>query len=266
METHTDCHKIQQDINRLQKYCIDSQLFLNPSKCHSISFTKKVNKIIYTYRINSTDLGQVSEVRDLGVTLDTKWSFKFHIERIINDSNKMVGFINRNARDFSDPKMLISLYYAFIHSRISFASVIWNPRYAVHINRIERIQNKFLKFLAFKTNTLIVDKDYHPIKSRFKILSLESGRTVTDLCTLHKILNSQIDSPYLLSQLNLCVPARNLRNTNLFHIPYSRTNTGQHSPLLRIQSLYNTLNSNLNLDIFSTSLMQFKRHIKASFL
>lgn len=113
-------------------------------------------------------------MKDLGVTFDEKLSFKIHVERTINTANRMVGFVNRYSRDFRDPRTLIALYYAFIHSRISFASIIWNPQYAIYVNRIESVQNKFLRFLAFKMRAAETEqRDYNQIRSRFKIIRLE---------------------------------------------------------------------------------------------
>lgn len=262
-----DCIKIQQDIARLEKFCMDNQMFLNPSKCFHMSFTKNSNKINHTYKINNINIKSVTHMKDLGVTFDEKLSFKIHVERTINTANRMVGFVNRYSRDFRDPRTLIALYYAFIHSRISFASIIWNPQYAIYVNRIESVQNKFLRFLAFKMRAAETEqRDYNQIRSRFKIIRLEDRRTVSDLCMLYKILHSTIDSPYLLSQLNLRIPSRTIRNTNLFDIPYRRTNTGQHSPLIRMQNSFNELSSRVDIDIFSLSFLKFKKIMRAFFL
>lgn len=181
--------KFQQDLLRLEHYCRDNKLFLNPDKCFCISFTKNKLKIKSPYSINDVDLRRVAEVRDLGVTLDEGWSFRTHMERVISESNRITGFIKRNSSDFKNPGSIISLYYAFVHSKLSFASVVWNPRYNIHITRLERVQNRFLRYLGFKTATPIMNHDYNNIRSKFKILTLEYKRTIADLCMVFKIVN-----------------------------------------------------------------------------
>lgn len=261
-----DCHGVQEDLDRLVQYCELNDIVLNPSKCFHISFTKRVQKIIYEYKIGNEKLKYVSEIVDLGVTLDEKWSFRSHIEKMISASNKMVGFINRSCKEFRDPRVFTGLYYAFVHSKLSFASVIWNPIYEVHIKRIQRIQNKFLKFLAFKTHTIIENRDYTPIRKKYHMLALKDGRSVQELCILHKIIHSGIDSPFLLNKINLHVPGRDLRDRTLFNVIFRRTNTGQHSPMRRLQATYNSLELNSGIDIVSDGLTRFKKLLKHFFM
>lgn len=43
------------------------------------------NKETSTYSIDGSYLQRVVEVRDLGVTLDERWNFKTHMERVIGE-------------------------------------------------------------------------------------------------------------------------------------------------------------------------------------
>lgn len=79
----------------------------------------------------------------------------------------------------------------------------------------------------------IRNSKYGPLRTDFKILTLEDNRSIMDLYTLHKTLNSYMDSLFLLSAINLRIPG--LRDASLFNIPYRRTNAGQNSPITRIQ-------------------------------
>ena len=143
-----DCWKMQEDINRLSEYCASNSLNLNLNKCNKITFTKNKNVISFDYTINNVRLQVVNEVRDLGVIMDGKWCFNSHIEKIISYSLKLLGLIKRNCKDFKNSKSLLSLYYAYIYSKLNFASSIWSPSGITYINRLERVQNKFLRFLS----------------------------------------------------------------------------------------------------------------------
>jgi len=58
----------------------------------------------------------------------------------------MFGFVKGNTLVFKDPYSRLSVYSAFVRSRVEHASFIWNPSGSVQINRIERLQKKFSKF------------------------------------------------------------------------------------------------------------------------
>jgi len=58
----------------------------------------------------------------------------------------MFGFVKRNTLLSNDPYSRLSAYSAFVRSRVEYASIIWNPSGSVQINRIERLQKKFLNF------------------------------------------------------------------------------------------------------------------------
>ena len=119
-----DCWKMQEDINRLSEYCASNSLNLNLNKCNKITFTKNKNVISFDYTINNVRLQVVNEVRDLGVIMDGKWCFNSHIEKIISYSLKLLGLIKINCKDFKNSKSLLSLYYAYIYSKLNFASSI----------------------------------------------------------------------------------------------------------------------------------------------
>lgn len=96
-----------------------------------------------------------------------KNSHSFYILRkTINSSNIMVEFINRCSRGFVDPKYLLSSYYGFIQTRVSFASVVWKPQYK--LKEFKVFKKKFMEFLAFKTNVIIQKSNYEPLRSKFK--------------------------------------------------------------------------------------------------
>ena len=254
-----DCHRLQEDLDKLFTYCKNNSLFLNLKKCQSITFSKKKILINHNYSINNHELEKVSKIKDLGVILDNQWTFKLHFDKIVAEANKMLGFINRTCKEFKSPNTFLTLYHSYVCSKLSFASVIWHPNYNIHSKRIESIQNKFLKKLAFKSN-----KPIEIVKHEFKIIPLAQKRIISDLCVIYKIINFIIDSPFLLSCLHFKVPGRDLRHSDLFNIPFCRTNLGQNTPMIRMQTEFNKYCK--NIDVFSTTLNAFKKQLKTHFL
>lgn len=66
------------------------------------------------YSINDVPLVKVSVVKDLGVLLDNKLSFSHHFESIIGRANRMLGFVKRSCRDFTNINVLKLLYVSFV--------------------------------------------------------------------------------------------------------------------------------------------------------
>jgi hypothetical protein len=57
----------------------------------------------FDYPIDGSDFGRVEEIRDLGVLLDSRMAFLCYIGAVIFKSSRMLGFIKRVSREFSDP-------------------------------------------------------------------------------------------------------------------------------------------------------------------
>jgi hypothetical protein len=114
-------------------------------------------------------LENVNKICDLGMILDTKLNFISHIDSIINKDSRMLGYIKRIGKDFTDPYTLRTLYNTFVRSNLDYAGVIWSPYYGVHIDRIEAVQRKFvrfvLRFLGWQTGVV-----FSPYCQRCKLI------------------------------------------------------------------------------------------------
>ena len=75
-----------------------------------------------------------------------------------------------------------------------YNSVIWNSINKGQSIELERVQNKFLRFLFLKTGQPMSSKDhnYYPILTAMKMKTLKESRDINDLIFLHKIENKHI--------------------------------------------------------------------------
>lgn len=262
IRTLNDCYALQRDLNRLSKFCEENDLFLNMAKCNSVSFSRNHQIISFDYKINNVALQKVNQVKDLGVIFDSKLSFNAHVEKVVNACNRMLGYIMRQCQHFKNQKSLIVLYNAYIFSKLNFATVIWNPQYSVYIDRLEKIQYRFVKYLGFKTFTPVNTITYEINRKSFGFLSLESRRKLNDVLFLYKIANNIIDSEHILQSITFNIPQKKTRLKNLFSIPFKNTNSGQNSPLCRMFQVCNFLNTEIDFDIFYQSLNLIKNRVK----
>jgi hypothetical protein len=256
-----DCELLQNDLRNFETFCKDNNLFLNTDKCNIISFSRKKTSSYYDYKLCNHDLVRVKEIRDLGVVMDDKLSFVPHIDSMLAKSFKQLGMILRIGKPFRNTLTLKVLYNSYVRSRLEFACAVWKPHYNIHIDRIERLQKKFLKSLDFKCG--IEYKDYMESLNRHKMQSLECRRDCVDSVLLYKIINSRVDAPSLLKNICIRVPGNKerrcrLRYKHLFSIPRSRTNYSKNMFIKRACALYNDNDIVKDVDIFNCTIGSLK--------
>lgn len=239
VSSFSDCELIQMDLNNLLAYYKNNNITISISKCQCISFTRKTKPIIFNYKFEDVVIDRVEIVRDLGVLLDAKMSFSNHVENIVNRAYRNLGFVIRTCKPFTSVLSLKVVYYAYVRSILEYVCPIWSPFYAIHKNRIENIQHKFIKHLNFKFRK--GKSEYKSNCREFKLLTLEERRIALEMGFLFDVLHGRLDCPELLERLAFCVPTKRTRHTNLFAVPYHTTNYGQNAVLTRILNSYNKM-------------------------
>lgn len=188
----------------------------------------------------------MTEIRDLGVQLDSELILDKHIEKISKKAYSMLGFVLRQGKAFKKESTLRVLYNSLVLSHLQYASTVWNPGYSRYVNMIERVQNKYHKHMKFRF------KNYN----RDLVPSLEKKREVRDQIFLYKIMNNLVDSIYLVGKINLKCSRVGLRNKNItFATDFCRTNYSRNRFIVRSTHNYN--NKYNTVDIFQHSCSKF---------
>lgn len=259
-----DCYSLQDDLSRFEEYCRLNKLDLNVTKCHSITFTRKPKITKFIYTLKNQELKVVEEVRDLGITHDSKLTYDKHIDKIVKKANKSMGFIIRSCTQFSSVKLIKTLFCSYVRSTLEYCSQIWNPQYYIHINRLESIQRKFMRHLQYKCNTY--DNDYESRCKRHHMLPLYERRALADVILTMKIAQAKVDSPHLLSKIGLRVHSKSIRQPIYLHVQRSCTNYRKNSFFVRSANQVNKLTGKHEFDIFNTSPDALKLIICRSWL
>ena len=100
------------------------------------------------------------------------------------------------------------------------------------------------------------DFDYPELCQNYNLQTLEMRRNVTDLCNLNKIINNNLNSPYIVSQVLINVPRRicHVKRDRLFSAN-SRINIRKNTFIPRVLSF---ANSHSDIDIFEPDKCVFK--------
>jgi hypothetical protein len=190
----------------------------------------------------------------LGVNFDEHLSFDLHTTYLCNKLNRSLFCINR-AKNFLTPKALISLYYAFIHSHLTYCPIILSCATASNIKKIQTIQKK-----AIRT----IDKQKYnehtaPIFKRLHILPFNKLIEFAKLKFMHSITYNYAPLSFrntweLNSQRNT---DHNLRNNDHFYVPIPRIELFKRSPMYTLPKLWNELDAtkfHSNAKTFALSL------------
>lgn len=137
---------LQRNLTSLGGWSCVNGMFLHAGKCSMISFFKGELPFDCKYTIGDNELGRVKVIRDLGVILDEKLTFKPHVDRIVNSSHSVWGFVKRMAKFFKDPYVTKRLYCSLVQSILEYCSIIWGPYTQELAIKIESVQKQFLIF------------------------------------------------------------------------------------------------------------------------
>jgi len=261
-----DTQVLQSDLDRLALWSQTWRLKLNPAKCSAITFTLKRCPILCDYRLNGVVLTRGSEVRDLGVMLDSKLTFAKHVDVTVSKAKRMLGLLIRSMQQPACPRRaqldhraMLSAFYEHVRSVIEYASVVWSGAAPTHLKRLERIQHKFLIWLACTSNKPCHNLEYSNLLAHFQVSSIKSRFVQHDLMFIYNVFHGRLDSTRLVDSFSLSAPARRTRSPNLWYIPFGRVNTVQNSPFRRIPTVCNSLLTvQADVDFFCARFCSFK--------
>ena len=157
----------------------------------------------------------------------------------------MLGFVVRFSRGIGSPLALKSLYCSLVRQGLEYASVVWSPYTATDRQRLDNIQDRFLRLVCVRNGYQYRDA---PIADCAQVLGLHPlglRRDAADLGILHKLLNGSLNCPELLYEVDIRVPGRT-RSRALFGRRHRSTSYDANSPLARLLCLGNMLSNDVD--------------------
>ena len=227
-ETHTTL-SVQLDINRVAHWSECMQMNFNIEKCHSLHLGSNNTKHQYTiprqsdtitkehscaYTYTFHNLSQVTDEKDLGVTVDEELKFKKHIEDKISTANKMLGLIRHTFKHL-DNRSFCMLYKSLVRPHLEYASVIWSPFTKQYQDMIEKVQRRATKMLPD-----LKELQYHDRLKILQLPTLKYRRLRTDLLLIYKLSHNLID----MDQDTHCKKCSH--NTEMLQKTFRSTNRG----------------------------------------
>jgi len=97
---------LQIDIDSIANWANTNFLSFSAPKCNVVSFTRAKQTITYQYLINGNTFNRMTQIKDLGVILDSKMTFHQRVNDLSSRSYKLLGFVIRNSHSFQNPLTL----------------------------------------------------------------------------------------------------------------------------------------------------------------
>lgn len=144
--------KLQHAQNELEKYYERWKIKLNPNKSQVMFFTRRRSPRYLPQReisVNGHAIEWSNNVQYLGLNLDKKLTFGFHIEESLRKFDKLTKtfypLVNRRSRLDNGTKVL--LYKTVFRPTVTYGFPAWYNCASCHRKKVQRKQNRTLKMM-----------------------------------------------------------------------------------------------------------------------
>lgn len=215
-----------------------NRLTINPTKTKFLLFSSqnKSSLCIPPISIGNHLLSASEECTYLGVIIDCNLKFQHHITHIKKKLSYGIRILIRSRPFFSRP-VLLSLYFAFVHSHINYCITSWGNTYSTHLKPLQTIQNQAIRVITSNPHTANAKQ----LLQENNILDVAALVKFNLATFLFKLINDKITlSLFPMSSLTNTNPTRFALHNN-FILPKVRTNYGKQTVHFAAISSWNTL-------------------------
>jgi hypothetical protein len=160
------------ELDNIYVWLCENKLVLNADKTKFMIFspqgsnlTENVDIFINRKVIERCGNGQVqTPIQFLGIHLDEHFTWKFHLEHLVKNISRTLYILNKVKR-FLPQSSLRSLYFALVHSRLSYGFLAWeNSASATKLFKIQKRAVRIISNKGFKAHTDPIFKSLHILK------------------------------------------------------------------------------------------------------
>lgn len=174
---------LQTDLSIIADWCRVWQMTLNLEKCQLLTFSRSTPSFNHVYKLNDVPLNRCYTYKYLGVHLTSDLSWKSHIQNIVKNASKSLGYLRRTLK-FAPSRTKLIAYQTLVRPKLEYASPIWSPWQHYLTNDLESVQSRALRFIYsdYSFHTSITD-----LRSRAGIHTLTQRRLISRLLLFHKV-------------------------------------------------------------------------------
>ena len=130
------------DLERLYDWFRENKLTLNLNKSVIIEFGDNGHTTMNKIKIGDYEIAREKFTKFLGVWIDSELNWNEHISRLTLKLKSRLGLL-RCSKNFLNPQCMKVLYYAQVHSNLSYCLSMWgNMITTTQLKKIVKIQNQ----------------------------------------------------------------------------------------------------------------------------
>ena len=250
--------KIEQLSNRLQNWVKQNGLKMNLKKTKYMIFANKNVKFgSVDVFLDGTKIERVIHERFLGVILDDKLNWAIHRKALASKISRNAGILYR-LRGTVPQNVMLTLYYSFIQSHLSYCSLLWGIGSNSSIKSIFASQKKAVRALeqnfinySYNKETGKIPGHTKPSFTKYNLLTVQNIILQHVLTFMQKIYNEsapyQTRSYFIVVDRAKIARARKSRCvTNFFEIPKTRIKLFDKTIFIQGPRMYNIICTNFN--------------------
>ena len=144
-------------LNKLEKWADENGFKFSVNKTKALHFCNKYSCVLqHELKLNNSVIENVNNMKFLGMIFDKKLTFGEHIRQLKEKCLKALSAfkILCNPEWGGDSDILLNLYRSLIRSKLDYGSFIYGSAADTHLNKLETIQNRGLRFAlgAFRSS------------------------------------------------------------------------------------------------------------------
>ena len=162
--------KMNADLKSLFTWLCANRLSLNVAKTEFIIFKppRKSLSTRLTLKLNGTVLYESKKIKYLGLIVDDRLTWSFHISELGKSLGRAIGIIYRLKKTGCPPKVLLNLYFALFQSHLSYGLLAWGTASRTSIEKLFLLQKKIVRIISGESYTAHTG----PIFKKLEILNL----------------------------------------------------------------------------------------------
>ena len=137
---------LQEDLRRLQEWERKWQMQFNADNCEELRITKKKNPTICNYSLHDQHLQTVKQVKYLGATISSDFSWNQHVDNTVKKATNSLNFLRRNIRD-CPPRVKEQCRKNLVRPTMEYSSCVWDPYTNTNTKKLEMVQRRASRFV-----------------------------------------------------------------------------------------------------------------------
>ena len=142
----------------------------NSDKCEVLRITRKINPVIYPYKLHNKELNVTNAAKYLGVTISKDLNRTPHINSITEKAKHTLIFIKINIKTSNTTVKEMS-YNIYVRHQLEYCSTILNPRQKTLSHKIESVRRSAARYVCNNYNYSVT-----PMLKSLNWLTLEYRR------------------------------------------------------------------------------------------